>query len=988
MIRTIKELNISKKHKNQLRKARDRHSNDFATRYLAKPIEGFPTADQSGIPHLFTREDGGFLHFDLEELLSDNGDFEQGFDWQAIQKQATMFTNPMELGEYDPNKRVKGTHSGGTPPSERVANAGWIVLTYEYDGTTPHDLEMQLDWFSGKPETCPFAAVHKAFSAHADYRGYASIFSGGKSLHINLVFDIRHLLSTLFDSNDRTLSALWTADVPNTALAALHRKVWVEGAEIINTALGTSIKFDTQLQSYVQKRRSPWGMRTLAKRSKLHGFDAGDQVEQIVVQERLSQRTLAVKGASALFTHAKAKALISHGRQSHNRPSARQVTSTASQPLLAALQSYLTSNGWDNYPKPVDIQFDGTHNYLFFQNDAADVHPCTLVRGDYRKLLWAGKATTPSDLFLPNNLTLDETIDLLSPNLSSSLPNNPNSQPNRSIVPLQHYKNKAVDVVTARDYGGRILKQIGDFEGVTLIQGPEGVGKTHSMFNVLKELRWDDDAARVQSAEYRDVEVTLKRGFNIISCKSHEQLDDKCQELLKLEDGPAHAVVIKSLSRLYAEALSTFPNTEELSSFDAGQHGFGSLIQAIQTVQPDVYSAMKDLRDDMWRLPNGQVMFQPNAVVFMVHGLLQVWPHAQNTKAFLHPDFPDDFDPAIIEEYAKQMQAYRVIYDEVSWGDLATMYPVWTVSLAHDAEARCKASSGKPWDEAALSARTSSYQSAMQHHSRKAKDLPFENCDQIIRSKVNDDCKFHVDKVVHPFGKGRDDKNMYAQSHGNTYYCKPKRWFTSLGCPIAILTTEDLPRLIMKSISALEPSSKISVVNMTDTPHLFKDMVLLKFEERTRLSRRTSKDGKHLESVLDLAQELLSNGTDFVISNGLKDIPTHLAQHVSTHESVRGRNDLVGKRIATLVSYPAVSEYENYCILGSAFGIDNPIGVAYRDIVYQDLGRNLGFRYTTGQAADSHVVYIKSSLYRDLNRLSGQSGSANQSDRYQFYLTS
>ncbi|PJI91278.1 hypothetical protein BC777_0102 [Yoonia maricola] len=880
MIRTIDELNISQKHKSQLRKARDRHANGFATQYLAEPIVGYITGDNSSIPHLFTREDGGFLHFDLENLLGDNGDPEKGFDWQSIHQESTLFSNPMTLGDYDPNKRVAGKHSGGTPPSDRVANAGWLVLTYEYDGTARQDLEMQLDLFSGKPDACRFAAVHKAFSTYADYRGYAAIFSGHKSVHINLAFDIRHLSKDLFDSNDRTQTQLWTADVPDKALAALHRRVWAEGAAIINTTLGTSFKFDNRLQSYVQKRRSPWGIRTLTKPSPLHGFNASDQVEQIVVQERLSQRTLAPKGSPAMFTYAKAKPLISHSRQSHNLPSARQVTSSASQSLIPILQSYLTSNGWDTYPMPVELQFDGTHNILFFKNDAADVHPSTLVRGDYRQLLCAGKASSPIPVFLPNDLTLDETIDLLSASLSNALPMNPHSRSARSMVPIHHYKNNTVDVRTAREYGGRIMTQIGGADGVTMLQGPEGLGKTFSLFSKAREQRWDEDASRVQSAQNRGVDAVLQRGFHIISCQSHEQLDDKRQELVKLEDGPNHAVVIKSVSRLYAESLEAFPGTPELSRIDAGRGGFGNLIQAIKSLQPKVYREMKRLRDDMWRLPNGKVMFQPDAFVFMVHGLLKVWPHAQHTKAFLHPDFPDDFDPVKVEEYANQMQAYRVIYDEVSWEDIVGIYPDWAVGLARDADARCKANAGKPWDEATLGDRTTAYQSATKSQNRKPDDLKFEDCDHIIRAKVSDDHKYQVNTTAYPFGKGRDDKNIYAQAHGNSYYCKPKRWFTSLGCPVVILTTEDLPRLIMKSISASKPSSNISVVNMTDTPHLFKDMVPLMFDERTRIPRKPSEDDKPVESVLDLAQELMATGTDFIISNGLQDIPCHLAHQV------------------------------------------------------------------------------------------------------------
>ena len=107
---------------------------------------------------------------------------------------------------------------------------------------------------------------------------------------------------------------------------------------------------------------------------------------------------------------------------------------------------------------------------------------------------------------------------------------------------------------------------------------------------------------------------------------------------------------------------------------------------------------------------------------------------------------------------------------------------------------------------------------------------------------------------------------------------------------------------------------------------------------------------------------------------------------MSSHRSARGRNDLEGQRIATILTYPGVRQYSDLAVLGAAFDIDDPVSTALRDTVYQDLGRNLGFRYTPGQPIDSHVVFIKPSLFRNLDRLSGQSNSDLGHDRYVFQL--
>ncbi len=983
-MKKIQDLNISDKHKQQLTRARKRGSNELFSQFILPTLKA--EDDDMAVPHLFKRSSGSFMYFDLEEMIDECTSEPGGIDWPAVQKKAALFTNPLQLGQFDEAKRIPGENSGGTPPSERITNAGWWAYTFEYDGSSREELEMQLDWFRGKPETCPFSEVHRALSKYADYRGYSAVFSGNKSLHVHLLFDTRHLSRDLSINANATVRGLWTGDVPDEHLNKLHRAVWPEIAAIINEHLRTDVHFDDGLRSYVQKRRCPWGIRTLEKPSTLHGWDAGDQVEQVVLQERISGRTLAPKNALALATFEKSQDANVHHRENQRRPSPRSVTDEASAVLVPLFQSYLRSEGWGEFPKPVNLSFDGTHNIAFFKNDASDVHPSTLIQGDHRKLRCAGKGSPGEDLFLPNEMTLDETLDLLNPTTSSAL-NEPTQTKKRSLAtPLSRFREQATDKASSRTLAGRILRSAASWNGLVLVQAPEGIGKTYSLMDSASELRWDEDSGRLQNAERVSREPNLSRGFTVISCRSYEQLAEKHDELLTVPNAPSSAVILKSVGQLYIEAIGSNRKAKMLTREEAGRKGYSSLIEAIKYEQPEVFSRMEELRDRLWCSDGSAPVFDPDGFVLMVHDLLKVWPHAFYTRAFLHPEFPSDLDPAKIERCASEMWAHRVIFDEVGWADLVSVERSWRVDLAHQIRKRCK-SSGSEWDDAPLHERVSAYHDGLTQQGRRPNELSFDDCDGIIRTKFQDRHRVKVDTQTYPFGKGTTDNNIYARADGNPFYCKPRRWPQALDCPVIVLTTEDFPRLVLKGIRAqADTDIRITIINLTDTPNLFQDMVPIVFDERTRMNRRTDQSGNHLQAVQDLAEEALNEGFDYVISNGLSNLDQNWPGRVMSHTAARGRNDLRGKSIATLVTYPSVDEYEIYCVLGAAFGIPAPVGTAYRDMVFQDLGRNLGFRFTPGQPPDAHVVFIKASLFRDLNRFSGHQIPGTGFERYRFQL--
>ncbi|WP_306142630.1 hypothetical protein [Roseibium sp. MMSF_3412] len=987
--RDINELAISPKHKKQLERAQNRYSNDLAEKYLIETFDRFRNEETEGFPHLFKREKGAFMHFDLMKMLDDcekdNGDF----DWDAIQQQSTLFCNPLGEGEYDQNKRIPGKSSGGTPPGQRIVNAGWLCLTYEYDGLDGADLEMQLDWFAGKPENCSFAKVHSALSKYPDYRGYCVVFSGHKSLHIHTVWDIRHLSKELSQNTTKPIKTLWSGDVPDEALGPLYRMAWADVAEVITDKLDTNITFDTRLRSLVQKRRSPWGVRTISKSGNIHGFHVGDQVVQTVVQERINNSVPRGAKNAPLFSINKYNKVAPLMRDSQRRPSNRAVRCDARSAVIDKLKTYLADQWGSGFPEPVEIQFDGIHNILFFRNDVHDIHPSTMVQGDFRRLILAGRGAPAGDVFLPNDLSLDETLDLLFPEDSSEFVSHQSRRLRDRMIGPRRFAAKATDKESARNEAGRILRCVSDFSGLTLVQAPEGLGKTYALLNSAMELRWDEDAVRYQNAVARGDTPELTKGFTVVSCSSYLQLHEKRDELLHMPDSPANAIVLPSISKIYHEALEQFPEQTALTTRDAGDHEYRSLIEAIQAIQPHVYARMKVLRDELWKCEDGTARFQSDAFVFMVHDLLKVWPHALYTRAFLHPEFQDEFDPDEAKPYADQMLPYRVIFDEVSWNDLVVVYDEEIVLFAASVREQCKKPSGKGWDDATLSERTHAYGVTLQKTGVSRKDFGFEDCDAIVRLNFKAEDRFAVDTETIPFGKGRSDKNIYAVTHGNAYYSKSLRWFRSLGCPVIILTTEDLPRLIAKAINQTASNAdKITIINLTNTPHLQRDTVDLVLEERVRGPRKQTGDfEKSDQSVVELAEELLANGWDHVISDKLGNAKDKFEPGTTmTHVAARGRNDLVGKRIATFATYPSVNEFERLNVLGVAFDIANPIAVSFRDKIYQDLGRNLGFRYVPGQTESMHAVFIKPSLFRDINKLSCEGIEGIGYDRYNFRL--
>jgi hypothetical protein len=116
------------------------------------------------------------------------------------------------------------------------------------------------------------------------------------------------------------------------------------------------------------------------------------------------------------------------------------------------------------------------------------------------------------------------------------------------------------------------------------------------------------------------------------------------------------------------------------------------------------------------------------------------------------------------------------------------------------------------------------------------------------------------------------------------------------------------------------------------------------------------------QRVNELTLELLSEehgGFDLVITNEVKN------SRVMNHSKSKGRNDLADKRIATIITYIGPDHYAELNAIGQRYGIEDVIGLFYRDQINQDIGRNRGFRSVQPTPMD-HQLYVSPNLFREL----------------------
>ena len=238
---TPDQLNLGPQYISFLERAHHRHENKFWDKMI---LPSLLNEEENSYVLLSDSSMGNFSHVytDLlvRSILKDS----------EIQTRAPFFTNILRIPTFDSNNRRKGA-SGWERPSTRIINGGWMVFTFECDDPNPGALEHQMDWFVGKSP--PFDMVHQNLKEFQDYRGYNTVFSGNKSLHIDLWFDTRHLSRDLSKQNRRRVND-WAGDLPQDEGEELYREECCELAEIVSKGVNEVRELDAKLICYAQKR--------------------------------------------------------------------------------------------------------------------------------------------------------------------------------------------------------------------------------------------------------------------------------------------------------------------------------------------------------------------------------------------------------------------------------------------------------------------------------------------------------------------------------------------------------------------------------------------------------------------------------------------------------------------------------------------------------------------------------------------------------------
>lgn len=109
-------------------------------------------------------------------------------DATAFPCRFSFFSNPRLIAPAD------------APAIDRLTNAGFLVVTHEFDPKDAVTFEQQVRLIKGEHGTEPIiSGLHKALRRSCgEYRAMCVIYSGRASFHIHMLFDTEHLQNALF----------------------------------------------------------------------------------------------------------------------------------------------------------------------------------------------------------------------------------------------------------------------------------------------------------------------------------------------------------------------------------------------------------------------------------------------------------------------------------------------------------------------------------------------------------------------------------------------------------------------------------------------------------------------------------------------------------------------------------------------------------------------------------------------------------------------
>ena len=476
----------------------------------------------------------------------------------------------------------------------------------------------------------------------------------------------------------------------------------------------------------------------------------------------------------------------------------------------------------------------------------------------------------------------------------------------------------------------------------------------------------------------------LRFGFLAFAFQSYDQAQEKCHEFNRIHsDERFRGRVLRSVSNIYQATCVTMGCTP-LDMVGAAGAGYGSFFEAICGHDPSVYQEMQKARDALWedpRNPGTSIMDPITTVFFTVHKVVQSWGYAELPRAWHHPDFEAARNnPAHLSQLARELKISRLIYDEVSHQDLVHVVPAQDVAWCKEV---AKAAGG--WDNAKLPQKMKAWASTDRAAGR---NLSFSDCNGTISTRFKSTSLREVSVDAVPFGNDADQTGLYRRQDGRQFYVQQQRWWQSLGANLVILTTESIPTNIAKSLRWLEPKvingeekqveQRFQVFELDDVKDFIHEPVPVCLDNRAARDRHMDTENED-RRISSLITDLWAHDPELhIISDNLARLQD---SRITTHNKARGSNTLQEHDLATVLQYLSPDVYARLCLLHAEFRIEDVVTDYYRDMLFQSIGRNRGYRRDL-QFPTEHNVLMSSRLYSQLGK-----GDFTAGFRYELFLT-
>ncbi len=837
----------------------------------------------------------------------------RGRDPLAAVSDITLITNPLAWDDADIP----------APPSARTKNVGKVMYTLEFDAKSNPGVDLMdvaCEWhMSGR-----IGRLHRQLCRYRDYRGYTIVYSGRSSPHLHFLFDIRHLSRRLAAQGKSSYRHHAGVDVPDARLYEYYKHVWDRIAQLFHEVVDPTANPDRQLRTWVQPRRSPWGMRVV-KDSHPWGLPTGIRVPQVVLVEEIRTRAREAEG----WLHEAEEALIATPTTRDSPTSGVVTTRGLHDPMIARITDRLIDGDWPRYAEHEQM---GSDTKLKFFTSPTDTSPDAYMLGRHTRIQLVGDHSLPTSPVLPASANeIANVADVIRDHAVGG-----------DHPVMQKWHNEVKHPDDARDFLRDHLVDTVLEEKRLWVRSPEGIGKTTTLLspNAMKRIHEWLSSPRVHVVTG---DVTHETVADVmVAFQSYDQAHEKVEAFnraCEASNAPFEGFLLRSRSRLYADSLGV--DDIAITLAEAMSAGFSSIWGLVRKRQPHVWGRMIAAREALFDV----IRHGKRPVLFTVIDVAEAWPKDVSTRSFYAPSFSidqtatDEGEKARIHHLCKaETEIQLLIVDEVGFRNLIDIEADEKAERA--LEAYCYISSignvGNTSDTMEPIPRRTAFRlfrKWAKENPSKASQLTFEEYERIVRSGHN----WYVDiieidvSVERPFDI---DNKLYDQCGGMKYYLKSKEWWS--GFPkVTFLTTELLPTILARRV--------IPDLTILDfTVEISKSTVDLKLDKRCRRG-----------SIGDLEAEIReSNPEVVIIGNMMADAISHMAS--------RGLNSLENRDIFAVYTWPSLPQFAELAAINTKFGLRDAIRLTYVDTFNQTSGRNRGFRDQGRQ----HVAMMSSRLYR------------------------